>query len=285
MGRKFLICVLTVVASFGTTVFAETIQSNQVQVYLRPYVTCIATPSSVLVGDTVTWTSDVRPTGQAYSYSWSSTGATLVSGNTTSASYVVKYGSTGSRSATVTVTPIGITSPLGSLARTVTCSGNDGVQVNELPGIPTVDPSTPACNANPGKINLVFGQGTGGTITDYYLSRSPYSNTNSGWGVIQHTNYLADLVSPDANLTPGATYQYQLMARGPGGDRYSSITNSTNSSILCDATINSFTATSPVVYNTASTLTWTTSNMSSCGITADKTVSGFPKTNLNPNSN
>jgi len=38
-----------------------------------------------------------------------------------------------------------------------------------------------------------------------------------------------------------------------------------------------FTATSPVPYNTASTLTWTTSNMSSCGITADKTVTGFPK--------
>ena len=465
MVRKIFILVLVLVASFGTTAFADSVTSNQVQVYIRPFVSCQASPSNVLIGDSVTWTATVLPTGLAYSYNWSGGGTPATgSGSNT---FITKYSSVGTYNATVIVTPTGITPPSGgSLARTITCSGSNGVQVNELPGIPTVTPTTPACSATPGKINLGFGQGTGGTITDYYLSRSPYSTTNSGWGVIQHTNYLADLVSPDSDLTAGASYQYQLMARGPGGDRYSTISNSTNSSILCfnysltnsgnisvingqsapvvtinkqldagvtqsvtlslgdvpngvsgiftnnpsnptgtsnltlsttlsgasrttpgiylitingsplsksttfnltvtdpnytltvtktgsgtgtvtpttpatyvyntsvtlhgvsdagstfigwsgadvpsaclnkttdcvvtmstdrnitatftqqSASIDTFTATTPVTYNTASTLTWTTSNMSSCGITADRTVTGFPKTNLNANSN
>ena len=236
MVRKFFTCTLVLIASFGTTAFADSVTSNQVQVYIRPFVSCKASPSNVLISDSVTWTTTVLPTGLAYSYSWSSTGATIVSGNAISSSYNVKYESVGSYSATVTVTPTGITLPSGgSLARTVTCGGSNGVQVNELPGIPTVTPTTPACSATPGKINLGFNQGTGGTITDYYLYRSPANTTltSSNSIQIQHTTELADLVSPDSGLTAGASYQYQLMARGPGGDRYSTISNSINSSILC----------------------------------------------------
>lgn len=114
-----------ILTASGGAVFAESVQSNQVQVYIRPLVTCSAMPSSVLTGQSVTWTATVSPStlpaGQSYSYSWASTGATPVSG-ATSQSYIVNYGSAGLKNATVTVTPVGITPPSGSLVRTATCN-------------------------------------------------------------------------------------------------------------------------------------------------------------------
>ena len=38
---------------------------------------------------------------------------------------------------------------------------------------------------------------------------------------VEYQTHLSDLISLDSGLVPGATYEYQLRASGPGGDRYS----------------------------------------------------------------
>jgi len=123
-GVVFFLSVLFVQTFFA---YAEIVPSNEVQVYVRPSVTCFASPSSASTGQTVTFTSNVLPSplpaGQSYRYSWSSAGATLVFGDTVSPSYVVRYGSAGPHDATLTVTPIGVTPPGSeSLAQTASCS-------------------------------------------------------------------------------------------------------------------------------------------------------------------
>lgn len=106
------------------------------------------------------------------------------------------------------------------------------------PGTPTVIASTPACDiTGGGKINLSFGQGAGGFITDYFLFRSPANTSLTGGNgiLVQQTTSLANLVSPNSGLAVGASYQYQLLARGPGGDQSSAITSATTANLSSPA--------------------------------------------------
>ncbi|MES2088285.1 MAG: choice-of-anchor E domain-containing protein [Patescibacteria group bacterium] len=101
------------------------------------------------------------------------------------------------------------------------------VQVVDKPGEPHVTATTSSCGAGAGKISLSFVQDSGGPVTDYYLKRDPYSvpdsSPSSGWGDILHVTSFAALPATDSGLTPGGSYQYQILARGPGGDSWSDL--------------------------------------------------------------
>jgi hypothetical protein len=100
------------VTSNGQTVYANC-YTNINQQYVTPppqqpamFVTCSATPSSVLVGQNVTWNSFVNGGSGYYNYSWSGTDNL---GNSGSQAVTTSYSTPGQKQATVTVSSNGIT--------------------------------------------------------------------------------------------------------------------------------------------------------------------------------
>ena len=99
-------------------------------------VSCVASPSNVMIGNSVRYTANVSGGNGAYSYSWSGTDGLSSSSRTATKS----YSSTGSKSATVTVDS-------GNQTRSATCSAtvnrDDNNNNDDLDGYCTGRPSNP----------------------------------------------------------------------------------------------------------------------------------------------
>ena len=271
------------------------VTSNTISVVVSPTANLMVNGQLSGAGGSISF-----PQATPLSLTWTS--SNLINANACTATANPTNGSwTGAQANTNSVgLPVGTPAP-GTYVFNISCQGlsgttnaNDSVTVTILarPGTPTVTPTTLACGTPAGKINLTFDQASEGVTTDYYLSRSPFSvaDPNSGWGVIQTTTSLTDLVSPNTGLTPGAKYYYQLMARGLGGDRYSEITNA-NASVTCpvptvDLTVNAGLlsgqgGTVSLAQGTPIKLSWTSSNLNGANACTATTNGSWTGTQAN----
>ncbi|TSC83395.1 MAG: hypothetical protein G01um101417_641, partial [Parcubacteria group bacterium Gr01-1014_17] len=119
MKAKFVPFGAALSVVLGTVFFAYAETSNPVQIFVRPSVSCKASPDNPITGQTITWTATVAPPGDTsvYSFLWSGTDG--LSGNVGVATKT--YATTGQKSAQVKVTPK-IAVPIGvDLSKTATC--------------------------------------------------------------------------------------------------------------------------------------------------------------------
>ncbi|MCR4334580.1 MAG: hypothetical protein NUV47_02550, partial [Patescibacteria group bacterium] len=137
---------------------------------------------------------------------------------------------------------------------------SDSVYINTAPSQPSVTPTTPTdTNSCGGKINLAYTAGTG--ATSYKLSRSPFSVSDSGWGVIQTETNINSLRTQDTGLTSGTSYSYQVEAINSAGSSFSLI-KSAIATVACiippnvDLKINGKDNTLDLKYDEQGTITW-----------------------------
>ncbi len=161
--------------------------------------TCVASPQSIEVGNSVSWSATASGGTGSYTYSW--TGSDALSGSTANVSKI--YSSAGTKNATVTVTS-------GSLQATAQCS----LSVTTVPTTPPPPPPPPSTtppppppppssvcmvncgggSLNPPNVYLTKGTSSRGGST-VYLSQTPYSGGRVA-GVflsqLPYTGILAD---------------------------------------------------------------------------------------------
>jgi trimeric autotransporter adhesin len=222
-------------------------------------VTDAAVPATI---SSFTATPAAIQTGQSTSLSWASNGAT----SCTAGGGTGSDGWTGSPGTSSSGTSVGPIATAGVYLYTLTCTGAGGASVPSIATV-TVTNATPPASvvtflATPATVNV--GQSTILTwLTSGASACTATGGTGSdGWHGTKPTSSVGSTVGP---FNTAGSYVYNLTCSGAGGASSPSSVTVTVNSTTPAATIGSFgAAPSSVTVGQSTSLSWTTSNASSC---------------------